>query len=151
MTSGKFLKQRGFTTIEIIVVLIIIGVLLGLIVATHKGIEQKEDNTERQHDIDELHVALEAYYTQYNMYPTLNEVNNAAWRASNMKGMNDQVMHDPEGTSYELSPTPAKHIYAYKVTSTTGKPCDDIHVICTEYTLTATLDGGGTYVENSLD
>ena len=144
-------NQRGFTTIEIIIMLVIIGILSGLILATHKGIEQKEDNTERQRDIDELRVEFEAYYTQYNMYPTLAQVNNSTWRATNMKGVSSQVFRDPEGTSYQLVGSPAKHVYAYDVTSTSGKVCDDIHTICTEYTLSAMLDGGGSYVKNNLD
>lgn len=144
-------QQRGFTTVEIVVVLIIIGVLLGLILATHSGITQKQNNIERQRDIDELRVELESYYSQYTKYPTLAQLNNPTWRASYMKGLVQEVMRDPNGSSYKLAIKPAKDVYSYNVTATSGRKCDDIHVICTQYTLTATFDGGGTYVENNLD
>jgi prepilin-type N-terminal cleavage/methylation domain-containing protein len=144
-------QQQGFTTVEIVVVLIIIGVLLGLILATHSGIVQKQNNIERQRDIDELRVELESYYSQYTKYPTLAQLNNSAWRASYMKGLVREVMRDPDGSRYNLAVKPAKDIYAYDVTATSGRKCNDVHVICTQYTLTATLDGGGTYVENNLD
>jgi type II secretory pathway pseudopilin PulG len=150
MTSGK-LKQSGFTTIEIIVLLIIIGILSGLILATRQGIDQKQNNTERQRDIDELRVELESYYSQYNKYPTLADVNNPAWRAVNMKGLNQETLRDPASKSYQLAAKPGKNVYAYDVTSTSGRACDDIKTICTQYTLTATLAGGGTYTENSLE
>jgi type II secretory pathway pseudopilin PulG len=145
------LRQQGFTTIEIIILLIIIAILSGLIIATHKGIDQKQDNTERQRDIDELRVELESYYSQYNMYPTFAEINNSAWRGSYLKGLNKEVLRDPNGSDYKLAANPTKNVYAYRVTSTNGKQCDDVHSICTEYTLTATLAGGGTYVKNNLD
>lgn len=144
-------NQSGFTTIELIVLFVICCVLAGLIMATHNGIDQRQDNTERQRDIDELRVAMEAYYTEHNQYPTLADVNNPTWRATNMKDLNLQALRDPDSSSYRLVATPGKNVYAYSVMSTSGKPCDDMHNICTQYVLTATLAGGGTYVENNLD
>jgi type II secretory pathway pseudopilin PulG len=144
-------RQLGASNIELVVLVVIIGVLIGLIALTHNGIDAKQDNNERQRDIDELRVGLEAYFSQYKQYPTLNNVNDPAWRSVNMKAIDKEVMRDPGGSSYSLSSVPAKNIYAYHVTSTSGKACDNVHTICTEYTLTATLDGGGTYVKNNLD
>lgn len=143
--------QAGFTNIELVVLFIIICVLAGLILATHKGIDQKQDNTERQRDIDELRIELESFYFHYNQYPTFADVNNPAWRATYMKGLNNEVLRDPNGSSYKLVTSPTKNAYAYHVTSTNGKQCDDVRVICTEYTLTATLAGGGTYIKNNID
>jgi len=145
------LAARGVTTIELLILLIIVGVLAGLIVSTHAGIAEKERNTERQRDIGELRDELEAYYTQYNKYPTLAQVNDPDWRAVNMKGLAREVLRDPSSKTYTLAANPAKHTYAYKVTSASGKPCDDVKVVCTQYTLTATFEGGGTYVKTSLD
>lgn len=147
----KKLTARGVTTIELVVLLIIVGILGSLIFSTHAGIAEKERNTERQRDIGELRDELEAYYTQYNKYPTLTQINNTSWRTVNMKGLTNEVLRDPSSTSYDLAASPAKHIYAYKVTSASGKACDDVKVACTQYTLTATLEGGGTYVKTSLD
>jgi len=147
----KKANSRGVTTIELLVLLVIVGILAGLIFSTHAGIAQKERNTERQRDVGELRDDLESYYTQYNKYPTLAQMNDATWRTANMKGLDREVMRDPSSTSYELAASPAQHIYAYKVTSASGKACDDVKVVCTQYTLTATLEGGGTYVKTSLD
>lgn len=151
MRLTRLRNQHGASNLEIFVLLVIIAVLSGLIVVTHKGIDEKQDNNERQRDVDELHVEIESYFSQYNQYPTLEDMNNASWRQSNMKGLDKEVLRDPEGSSYNLSAVPAKKIYAYHVTATNGKACDDVHTICTEYTLTATLTGGGTYVKKNLD
>lgn len=145
------IKQAGFTTIEIVVVIIIIFILSGLILATRKGIDQKQNNTERKNDIDALRVGLESYYSQYGKYPTLADVNNSEWRALDMKGLSREDLRDPESKSYTLAAKPDKNVYAYAVASTTGHACDDVKIICTQYTLTATLAGGGTYSEDNLN
>ncbi len=144
-------QQGGFSNLELIFLIVIIGILTGLIAVTHNGITEKQDNTERQRDIDELRVELESYFSQYNQYPTFADMNNASWRAGNMKGLDREVLRDPNGSSYFLASGPVKNMYAYHVASTNGKNCDDAHTICTEYTLTATLAGGGTYVKDNLN
>ncbi|HSW79599.1 MAG TPA: hypothetical protein VLG47_02375 [Candidatus Saccharimonadales bacterium] len=144
-------NQRGTGNIEIVILLVVIAILSGLIMLTHKGIDEKQDNSERQRDVDELQVAVEAYFSQFNQYPTFTDINNEPWRQTYMKGLSKEVLRDPGGSSYQLAGTPAKNIYAYHVTSTNGKTCDNIHSICTEYTLTATFDGGGSYTKKNLD
>jgi type II secretory pathway pseudopilin PulG len=147
----KKLGNRGVTIIELLVLLVIVGILSGLVISTHAGITQKENNTSRQRDIDELRDELEAYYSRYTKYPTLNQINDPGWRSNNMKGLSREVLRDPSSDSYQLAASPAKHVYAYTVTSASGKACDNIKTNCTQYTLTATLQGGGTYVKNNLN
>ena len=151
MKSIRLRDQHGAGNLEIIILLVIIAILSGLIMITHKGIDEKQDNSERQRDVDELQVAVEAYFSQYNQYPTFADINNEPWRQTNMKGLSKEVLRDPNGSSYQLAATPAKNIYAYHVTSTNGKTCDNLHTICTEYTLTATFEGGGKYLKKNLD
>ena len=147
----KKLNNQGVTVIELVVLAIIVCILTGLILSTHAGIAEKERNTERQGDIGELRDELEAYYSQYNKYPTFAQINDTSWRAINMKGLDNETLRDPSSSSFSLVAAPTKHVYAYTVTSASGKTCDDIKIICTQYTLTATLEGGGTYVKNNLN
>lgn len=149
--SRNLRPQGGFTIIELVVVIVIIGILLALIVSTHAGVARSERNTERQRDIAELRDELEAYYAQNNFYPTLTELNSSSWRASNMKGLDDSVFQDPSSSSTSLVAKPAPDVYAYAVTSAKGTACDDNKTPCTQYTLTATLEGGGTFVKNNLN
>lgn len=143
-------KQAGFTTIEIIFLLIVIAILSGLILATHKGIQKKLDNNERQRDINSLRLSLETYYSRHSQYPTLAEINNPAWRAVNMSDLAKESLRDPASSSFKLVAQPAPKVYAYAVASAHDHACDDIRVICTQYTLTGTLSGG-TYVKQNLD
>jgi prepilin-type N-terminal cleavage/methylation domain-containing protein len=148
----KTLKpQHGFTVIEMLVILVIIGILLSLLFVTHAGIAQKERNTERQRDIGELRDEIESYYAQNNKYPTLSELNSNQWRSTNMKGADREILRDPSNKSYSLAAKPVAKMYAYAVTSPSGTPCDNQETDCIQYTLTATLEGGGTFVKNNLN
>jgi type II secretory pathway pseudopilin PulG len=147
----KKLDNQGVTVIELLVLVIIICILSALIISTHAGIAEKQRNDTRQQDISEIRDELEVYYTQYNKYPTLNELNDTTWRAKYIKGLDASVLQDPSSHSDTIISKPAKDVYAYTVTAASGKACDNIKAICTQYTLTATLEGGGTYVKNNLN
>lgn len=147
----KKVDSRGVTVIELLVLVVIICILSGLIISTHAGIAKKQRNDARQQDISEIRNELEVYYTKYNKYPTLSELNNASWRAKYMQGLDGNTLQDPSSHTNSLASSPAAHVYAYTVTAASGKACDNIKTLCTQYTLTATLEGGGTYVKNNLN
>lgn len=146
--------QRGFTTIELVLILVVIGILSALVITTRSGVQQNERDTERQHDIKELRNGLESYFTQTNHYPTLSELNDSAWRTANMKSIDTEAYRDPSNngsTREQLVAKPARRIYSYTVTSASGAECGSTKNPCTQYSLTATLEGGGTFVKNNLN
>lgn len=151
MNSRSQRSQGGFTTIELVLIGVVICILATLIFTTRAGVQQNERNTERQRDVKELRNGLESYFAQNNQYPTLDDLNNSQWRAGNMKSIEPAVFKDPLGTTDSFADKPAKNIYAYTVTSASGAPCGTAKDPCTQYTLTATLEGGGTYVKNNLN
>jgi hypothetical protein len=105
-------------------------------------------DTERKTDINALVSQMEVYYTDSGSYPSLAEVNNAAWRAANMKGSDPAALKDPDGSTSQLAAKPAAHVYSYQP-SPAG--CDNAKVKCTDYTLTAILDNGSAFVKKSLN
>ncbi len=156
-------KQSGFTIVELLIVIVVIGILAALVITTFSGIQQKARDTKRQTDVKALHSQLEAFFAQNSGgYPVLADVNNATWRNTqpNMKGLDPSALCDPSAasqTNCSLVATPAAKSYAYQVwaddgstacTATTGQTCP-------KYTLTATLEGtingSGTYVKKSLN
>ena len=88
----------GFTIVELLIVIIIIGILAALVIVTYRGIQQKARDTERKTDINALHGQLEAYSAETGKYPTLANVNNATFRAANLKGLDPAALQDPKGT-----------------------------------------------------
>ncbi len=122
--------------------------LIELFNALMGDVSVKANDTERKTDINALHAHIEAYFAENGRYPTLAEFNNEGWRQANMKGLDSEALKDPASSSSALAATPAAKVYAYQA-SPAG--CDDVKTDCTTYTLTATLDGGGTYVKQSLN
>lgn len=147
MTSLK-LKQHGFTIVELLIVIVVIGILAALVITTFTGIQQKARNTERQTDIKAIHGQVEAYYAQNGRYPTLANLNDSTWRAANMKGLDAEALKDPKGSAQTLVDTAGANAYSYAVTPS---GCDNSTTDCTGYTLTATYEGGGTFAKSNLN
>lgn len=145
-------KQQGFTIVELLIVIVVIGILAALVITTFTGIQQRARNTERETDIKAIHGQVEAYYAQNGRYPTLANINDSGWRNTDMKGLDAEALKDPRGASQTLVATAAQDSYAYDVTPA---GCDNdtstATADCTGYTLTATLEGGTTYVKNALN
>jgi prepilin-type N-terminal cleavage/methylation domain-containing protein len=154
-------KQTGFTIVELLIVIVVIGILAALVITTFSGIQQKGRDTKRQTDVKALHSQLEAFFAQNGGgYPVPVDVNTSSWRATNMKGLDENALCDPSAasqTNCTLAATPAAKVYAYQVwdedgttacTATTGQTCP-------KYTLTATLEGtisgSSTYSKKSLN
>lgn len=142
-------KQQGFTIVELLIVIVVIGILAALVITTFTGIQQKARNTERQTDIKAIHGQVEAYYAQNGKYPTLANLNDSTWRTANIKGLDVDALQDPKGAAATLVATPAANAYSYAVTPAN---CDNgAGGDCTTYTLTATYEGGGTFAKSNLN
>lgn len=124
------------------------GVLGEVFLNTYSGVQSKAKDTERKTDIGALYSKLEEYYALNGRYPTFDQFNNPTWRKDNMKGLDDEALKDPDGTAATLSAQPDLYAYSYTAyPEGCGGQDDD----CLDYTLTATLDEGGTYVKNSIN
>lgn len=145
-------NDKGFTIVELLIVIVVIGILAALVITTFTGIQQKARNTERETDIKAMQGQIEAYYAQNGKYPTLGNMNDDSWRGTNMKGLDKEALRDPKSASYTLADTAAADVYSYHVTASDGTTsCDNSTNDCAQYTLTATLEGGGTFTKSNLN
>lgn len=162
MNSLKKVTQKGFTIVELLIVIVVIGILAGLVVTTYNGIQQNARNKERVTDLKALQGQLEAYYATKAKYPTsglqatattglgATSADNVTFITNEMKGLNRESLRDPKGTAgnFAVATTATTTSYAY-VAAPAG--CDNAATECTSYTLTATEEGGTTITVNSLN
>lgn len=125
------MNKRGFTLIELIVVIAIIGLLSTLAVVALGSARVKARDAKRLSDLKQLQTALELYYTDLNLYPlgtgiTMGDadhacLNNTGFTTAALCGATPymgQVPKDPQSTQS----------FVYTVATN-------------DYTITATLEG----------
>ena len=125
-------KQSGFTIVELLIVIIVIGILAALVLVTFSGVQQKARNTERTTDAKAIASHLEVYNAQNGRYPqqgdltdcTNSGANVVTWITTNMKGLDKEALRDPKNNTQYclLNGTSTGNQYGY-VPSPNG--CDD--------------------------
>lgn len=150
-------SNQGFTIVELLIVIVVIGILALLVITTYSGIQAKARNSKRQSDVKSLQTQLEAFFSQNGYYPSLTDMNNSAWLGTNMKSLDQNALIDPSNPtqSKTLVTAPALKSYSYAVTNSAGASCEADDTTCAKYTLTAsyegTVNGSATFAASNLD
>lgn len=116
-------RARGFTLIEIMVVVVIIGVLIGLVAPNVLGRVDKARVTAAQTDINTLEQALAMYRLDNHHYPSTDQGLEALVR---QPGGNPQPRNwNPEGYLQKGVPDdPWGNPYQYMAPGSEGRPYD---------------------------
>lgn len=74
-------NQMGFTIVELLIVIVVIGILAAITIVAYNGIQKRASDTRRHSDIEIITKALELYYIDNNRYPagSGSTTINAAW------------------------------------------------------------------------
>jgi type II secretion system protein G len=76
-------KQRGFTIVELLIVIVVVAILAAITVTAYNGIQQRGRDAQRVSDMNTIVKALEMYKVQTGNYPVANGTNEiAGWEVS---------------------------------------------------------------------
>lgn len=159
-TLKKVRDRKGFTIVELLIVIVVIGILAALVITTYSGIQGRARDDERQTDLKALQGKLEAFYADNNYYPSASDLNDSTWRGKYMKGLSDDALADPQNADTQTlkaddsTTDPTAKVYGYVVTGTGDSVTDPDGNTATgydNYTLVAKLESGKVYTLKSLD
>ncbi len=146
-------KQSGFTIVELLIVIVVIGILAAIVITTFTGVQKKGRDADRKSDINSIYSQVEVYFAENAKYPSLAQLNNATFRSASLKGLSNDALADPSnaGTVAVTGTTPAANSgtfqYAYVVTATGGGACDNGasgDADCAVFTIAANLEADDT-------
>ena len=132
----KYKSEKGFTIVELLIVIVVIGILAALVLNTFSGVQKRARDTQRQTDVNSIATQLEVYYNDNGGYPLA-----ATITTSNLKGLDAGALQPPNstattvnGVSAAVSAKPTngggQEVYAYwpkqadGTTTCTTAPCE---------------------------
>lgn len=113
----KYKSQKGFTIVELLIVIVVIGILAALVLNTFSGVQKRARDTQRQTDVNAIATQLEVYYNDNAGYPVMAEVT-----TTNLKGLDAGALAAPGQTTSSLAntATPTKDQYGYQTFAADG-------------------------------
>ncbi len=130
--KSKIKNSKGFTIVELLIVIIIIGILAALVLNSFRGVQERARDTKRQTDVNAQASQLEVYYTDNGGYPQFTgQVDTDTWISANLKGADLNAWRAPNVATNSMvnSNSPDKNHYGYTpladdgTTACTTGPC----------------------------
>lgn len=94
MNREKTKKRNGFTLVELLVTISILGVLMAIALVSFRGAQVVARDTQRKTELEEIRSALEVYRTDEGSYP-------AALSTLEAGGYLDPLPVDPRPNDYQ--------------------------------------------------
>lgn len=115
-------KDGGFTLLELLIVIVIIGILAVLIVPNLTAGPKRARDAQRKSDLRNVKTALESYFNDNNVYP--NAANYAALSTSLVPGLIKALPADPKAGNPVYTYTSASPYSSYTLTATCENASD---------------------------
>jgi len=115
-------KTAGFTLLELLIALLIVGLLVGVVAQNLFGNVSKAERTAAKQQIDALTKALDSYRLDMGSFPTTEQglapLNKAPAGSTRWKGpyLKKEVPPDPWGNPYQYK-TPGQNSQPYEIRS----------------------------------
>jgi prepilin-type N-terminal cleavage/methylation domain-containing protein len=143
-------RSQGFTMVELIIVVIVIGILVSLGVVAFTQVQANVRNDHRAGDVAVITEGLEEYYRTNGVYPSCSAMTQSISTVASMLGIQEDVLSAPTAADGTNSITcslltagsgPDSYAYVGDLTSacTAG-------TYCLEFTLQYRQEGTGTII-----
>lgn len=151
------MSQRGFTIVELIITISVIGILLTISVVNLYNTQVKARDSERKADINNIAKHLEIYYSsgsdmvssQLNGYPPTTMASNEEEIVKYLRDIDPLSLRAPKSTSLSLiaatsssQPNPTINQYIYQPLQANGTLCNNINQECRRFNLYYRLEDG---------
>ena len=138
----------GFTIVELLIVIVVIGILAAITIVAFNGIQGRARDAERSQDTAAIQKILELYYIDKGVYPTHTQLQDPTWRAANLATADQGIFINPQDTGSTNSmvasgSTVALNKYSYYAVTSTGVSCTD-STLCTGYRMSWKLEASPT-------
>lgn len=133
----KKTSQKGFTIVELLIVIVVIGILAALVLNTFSGVQRRARDSQRQTDVNSIATQLEVYYNDRGGYPLANTIT-----TGNLRGLDAGALQPPNsgatsinsvGSAVTTKPEVAgDEVYSYwpknGATTCTSAPCENFTI-----------------------
>jgi prepilin-type N-terminal cleavage/methylation domain-containing protein len=160
--SHNLRRQSGFTIVELLIVIVVIGILAALVLNSFSGVQSKARDTERTTDVKAISTQLEAYYNGLGngSYPdSVTFTPGWAIGTTGLKGIDPNSLAAPGQTTIQItnataasandltaaasSPAVSKDQYVYEPRTAGGALCSTAGT-CTNFKIWYVLENAPT-------
>ena len=122
---NKLRQNKGFTIVELLIVVVVIGILAAITIVSFSGITGQATKAALSSDLDANTRKMQLYYTQYGSYPTSFDASNcpSAPIVDNnycLKKSSANIIYSYTGTSSTFMLVMKNNSDYYKATESTG-------------------------------
>lgn len=153
----KMIKQKGFTIVELLIVIVVIGILAAIVIVAYNGIQTQAHDTHRVSDVDQVKKFMELYYVKHGYYPGSGNITdgNASTALSSgpLRGLSPEALRGPDASASTVSSwgqwggsvTSDGMNYSYKTFYADDTNCTGLTEECTKYQIYYRTDSDGSY------